>query len=186
MQDLLLIVIVFFLVILIVPYKIKLHVSYNLLDNLGALSFYIFFIKVLAYKVTIKNKNIVLISEKKEKIIEKEVSQKQMRFLEQLLIQLKQKVVVKKIYLFSRIGIKNAMQSAILTGLFNSIFCSLLAYIKNTKKSAQIGSFCEPLYNDNCFTIGAYIAVSITIVDVLYALIMSLILIKRSEKYERI
>lgn len=186
MQSLLLIIVVFFLVLIIIPIFAKAHLSYDLIANLGTISFYIFFIKIFAYKIRFKNKNIIIITQKDKKEIETQLSDKQMRFLEQLTSQLKQKIVVRKIYTFARIGTGNAYSSAVITGLFNVIASSVLAKIKNIKKSARIGVFAEPSYNENHLIFSVYGSFMITIFDIIYSLIMSLAIIKRSEKYERI
>ena len=186
MQSLWLIIVVFFLVVILVPIAIKIHVTYDILNNLGTFSLYIFFIKIFCYKVKIKNKTIILVSSKNKKEIETELSKVQLRFLEQLNVQLKQKLIVKKIAVFSRIGVKDAKNSALLCGFFEAIVCSILAYVKNTKKSAKMLVDCQPDYNGLTLCVGVYGSFAITITDIVYSLIMSAIISKRSEKYETI
>ena len=113
MQNLWLIIVVFFIIILIVPIFAKLHFSYDLLNNLGTLSLYIFFIKIFVFKLKFRNKNIVIISKKGEKEIETKIAKDKLRFLEQLNSQLKQKIIVRKITIYSRIGMQDAGISAI-------------------------------------------------------------------------
>lgn len=186
MQSLLLIIVVFFLLVLIVPIFVKFHLSYDIINNLGTLSVYIFFIRIILFKIRVKNKNIVLVTQKDQKEVETEISEKQIRFLNQLTTQLKQKLIVRKLYAYSRIGTGDAGSSAILTGLFNSIVGCVLASIKNVKKSARIGTFSEPSYNEKHLTFSLYGSFMITIFDILYSIVMSLAIVKRSEKYERV
>ena len=185
MQSLWLIVVVFFLILLIIPFFCKVHLSYDILNNLGVLSVYVFFIKIIVLKIKLKGKDIILISEKNKKQIETKISKKQMRFLEQLNAQLKQKIIVRKISAYSRIGTGDAMSSALISGLFTSVVSSLFAYIKNTKKSAKLMVKTEPDYNGNSLIFSFYLSFMITIFDIIYSLIMALTIIKRSEKYER-
>ena len=161
------------------------HISYDVLSNLGTISFHLFFIKIFAFKVKFKGKNIVLISHKNQKEIETAVSQGQIRFLKQLIIELRQKVIVRKMNAYSRIGFNDAYLSAVCTGLFNSIAGGLFAFIKNAKRSAKLNIVSEPHYNGSVFTISFYFSISITLVDIIYSILMALALIKRSEKYER-
>lgn len=186
MQSLWLVIIVFFLLILIMPIIAKIHASFDILNNMGTISLYIFFVKIFAYKVKIQNKKIVLIANNKTKEIEMELSDKQYRFLKQFNSQMKQKIVIKKINAYSRIGLSNAGTSAILTGLFNAFIGSILAYVKNIKKSAQICVKSEPDYNGEHLVFAIYGSFTVTILDLIYAIIMSFIITKRSEKYERI
>lgn len=185
MQSLWLIIVVFFLIVLVLPLFVKIHISYNFLDNLGTISMYLFFIKIFAFKVKFKGKNIVLISYKNQKEIETAVSEGQMKFLKQLIIELRQKIIVRKMNAYSRIGFNDAYLSAVCTGLFNSIASGVFAFIKNAKKSAKFKVVSEPDYNGSAFTISFYFSISITLVDIIYSILMALALKKRSEKYER-
>ena len=185
MQNLLLVIVVFFLILMVLPFIVSIFVSYDVLHNSGDFFVHLFFFKIISYKLKLEGKNIILISKKKKKMIETKISEKQMRFLNQLFKQFKQKLIIKKLYGFSQISLNDAMKSALLTGFVNSIMSSIFAYIKNTKKSAQIGIFCEPAYNEVCLNISSFCAFSITILDILYSLVMSATIIKRSEKYER-
>lgn len=186
MQSLWLIIVVFFLLIFIIPILTKLHLSYDIIHNIGTFSLYIYFIKVFAYKIRIKDKNITIITEENAKEIETTLSNKQMRFLQQLNSQLKQKLIVRKITIYSRIGLKDASLSAIVTGLFNAVAGAILGYIKNIKKSARICVKSEPDYNGEHFTFAVYGSFAITLLDILYAFIMSFVITKRGEKYEGI
>ena len=186
MQSLWLIIVVFFLVLFIYPIFANLHLSYDFLHNMGTLSLYVFSIKIFAFKIRFKNKNIVIIPNKGESEVETSLSEGQMRFLEQLNSQLKQKIIVRNVTAYSRIGVQDASISAILTGLFNAVVSSILAYIKNTKKSARVSVISEPDYNGKHLTFSIYGSVALTIFDIIYSLIMSFVIIRRSEKYERV
>lgn len=186
MQSLWLIIVAVLLLLIVMPIFTKIHVSYDVLGNMGAISLYIFFIKIFAYRIRIKDKNIVIITEKNKKEIETELSNTQMRFLEQLTVQFKQKIIVRKLQANSRIGVNDAMNSAILCGLVQSTMSGIFAFVKNTKKSAICGVSTEPVYNGTCLTISVYCSFAITIMDIIYSVIMSVMIIKRSEKYERV
>ena len=95
MQSLWLIFVVFFLLVLVLPIFTKIHASFDILHNMGTLSLYIFFIKIFAYKIKIENKSIVLISKKGKEFVETKISDKQLKFLKQLNVQFKQKIIVK-------------------------------------------------------------------------------------------
>ena len=178
--------IVFFLLLLIVPIFVKGYFYFDVLGNLGAISLFVFFIKIIAYKVKIEKGRLVFFTEKNRKEVPLEISQKQLRFLEQFGVQIKQKLIVRKITIFTRIGTKDAYAAAMLNGLFNAITLGVLSYVKNMKNEVSTNFARNPNYNGNDFTVSAQINGNVTIFDVLYALIMSFIIIKRSEKYGRI
>ena len=184
MQSLWLIVVVFFLVLMIMPIFIKLHASFDFLHNIGIISVYVFFIKVFCYKVRIGKGGLILFTKKDEKDIPIELSAGKMRFLEQLFVQIKQKVIIKNIKVFSNIGVTDAMNSALINGVISIMVQSMFAIIKNTKKSAKFVHYNNVAYNDTKFTIAIVGKLFITIFDIIYSLSLSLIIIKRSEKYE--
>lgn len=186
MQSLWLIIIVFFLVLLILPVFVKAYVSFDFLHNLGVLSLYIFFIKILTYKIKYEKGDIVVYTNKNKKEIEVKVSNKQLRFLKQLSVQLKQKIILKKINIFSRIGLNDASSTALCIGLFNILASIIVGYIKFSKKSAKMIINSNPNYNGSNFTISIVASCFITLFDIIYSLIMSFVIIKRSEKYERV
>ncbi len=186
MQSLWLIIVAVLLLLIVMPIFTKIHVSYDVLGNMGAISLHVFFIKIFAYRIRIKNKNIVIITEKNKKEIETELSNTQMRFLEQLMVQFKQKIIVRKLLAHSRIGVNDAMNSALLCGLVQSVISSLFAYIKNTKKSAVCCVNTEPVYNGTCLIFSVYCSFALTLMDIIYSVLMSVMIIKRSEKYERV
>lgn len=186
MQSLWLIIVVFFLVLLIMPIFAKAYFSFDFLNNLGVVSLYILFIKIIAYKITFKNGQVVIYTSKNKKEIELRVSDKQLRFLKQLSVQLKEKVILKSVVFFSRIGLNDAFKTALGTGLFNSVVSGIMGYIKNTKKSAKMQIVNNPLYNGQSLTITVKVHCFVTIFDAIYSLIMSFVIIKRSEKYERV
>ena len=186
MQSLWLIFIVFFLILLILPIFAKAYISFDFFNNLGAVSIYILFFKIMAYKIKYENKQIVVFTSKNQKEIEVEVSNKQLRFLKQLSVQLKQKIILKNVTFFSRIGLGDAFNTAIGTGLLNVVVSSFMGYVKNIKKSAKMKIINNPNYNGNGFMVSCVICCFITLFDLLYSIFMSLIIIKRSEKYERI
>ena len=180
------IVIVFFLLLLIMPIFSKAYGYFDVLGNIGVVSLYVFFIKIFAYKIKILKGSIVFYTEKNRKEIEVQVSKKQLRFLKQFTVQMKQKIIIKNVTAFSRIGLNDAYSTALCVGTFNTLCSSVMGYIKNLKPSAKMRVVNHPEYNSSRLTFAAQITGFITLIDVLYALFMSFVIIKRSEKYERV
>ena len=186
MQDFWLIIVVFFLIILIAPIIIKINISYDLLNNIGSISIYLFLIKIIEYKIKYQNMQIVIFSQKDAKDIPIQISAKKLRFIEQLSSQLKNKVIIKNAKFFSRIGVNDAYATALLIGLVSSIIGTIIGVIKNKKKSAKFEIINIPEYNENFFAMSLTTRCHIAAFDILYALIISLLIVQRSEKYERV
>ncbi|MBQ7884920.1 MAG: DUF2953 domain-containing protein [Clostridia bacterium] len=180
------VVIVFFLLLLIVPIFAKVYACFDVFGNIGAVSLYVFFIKIIAYKVRISDGKLIFFTEKNKKEVEVQVSQKQLRFLEQFGVQMKEKTIIKNINVYSRIGMQDAFATAMLSGAINVAISSVMGFIKNSKKSAKMTLVNIPEFNGRFLTMSLQVTGFITLVDILYAIVMSFIIIKRSEKYERI
>lgn len=185
MQSVWLIIVVFFFVLLIVPIFAKVYLSYDILHNVGTISLYVFFIRILTYKLKYIKNQIVVYTNKNKKDIEVKISNKQIRFLKQFSVQIQQKIIVKKVNIISRIGLNDAFYTALCSGLINVVSGMFVGYLKNIKKSAQFVIDTNPNYNGKNFTIAIVAKCFVTIFDVVYAILMSLSIIKRSEKYER-
>lgn len=186
MQSLWLIIVVFFFILLILPLFAKVNVSFDVLNNEGAFSVYLLFIKIISYRLRYKDNQIIVYTEQASSEIELQVSAKQLRFLKQMTVQMKEKVILKNMTFISCVGLSDAYYTALANGAINAIVYSIMACIKNTKKSAKMQVICNPKYNSSGFTLCMVVNCFVTLFDVIYALMMSLIIIKRSEKYERV
>ncbi|MBE7074421.1 MAG: DUF2953 domain-containing protein [Clostridiales bacterium] len=186
MQIVLPVIVVFFLLLLIVPIFSKVYVTFDILNNIGVLSIYVLFIKIFAYKIKREGKEIILFTEKDKKEVQLKVSKKQLRFLKQLSVQLKEKILLKRAVFYSRIGLNDAYLTALGTGFINVLVSMIMGYVKNTKKSARMQVINIPEFNGQYFAIAAHVTCFITLFDIIYAFVMSFLIIKRSEKYERV
>lgn len=186
MQSLWLIIVVFFLIILIMPFFAKVYISFDFLNNFGEVSLYLFCFKILTYKTKFENYKLMVYTSKDQKDIELQVSKKQMRFLKQMSVQLKEKIILKNISFYSKIGLNDAFNTALVSGSINSLISAIFGYIKNTKETAKINIVNQPMFNCKNFIIKLNASFFITVFDVIYAILMSFIIIKRSEKYGKI
>ena len=186
MQSIWFIILLFFLILFIIPIFAKAYISFDILKNLGTVLMYILFFKIISYKIRFQKGQIVVYTSKDKQEVELKVSDKQLRFIKQMSVQLKEKIILKNVIMYSRIGAGDASNTALATGLFNALVSCFMGYVKNTKKTAKMQIINNPNYNGYDLTISAKVCCFITIFDVLYALIMSFVIIKRSEKYERV
>lgn len=184
MESLLLTVPLFLLIVIIIPLSLNIKLAINLKTYTGIISIHLFKIRLLLIIFRFKDNNIIIKKKNKEKELEFELSDKQKRFAEQFFTQIKDKINVRVLQSFTRIGTYDALETSLYNSTINAIFATAFGYIKNSKPYAKIDVLSFPAYNRKLFLITLYSNVSITIFDLLYSLVMSVTITKRSEKYE--
>ena len=173
------------LIIIIMPLVINIRISFNLKHQNGIISLYIYKIKLLLVIFRLKDNNIIVNKKNKTSESEVELSEKQKRFVEQFIKQIKDKVNIKRLISYTRIGTFDALETSIYNGLINSMFAMLFGYIKNKKPYAKIDVISYPAYNRQLFLITFYVKICISIFDILYSLFIACSIEKRRSKYER-
>ena len=184
MESLYFLIPLFLIILVTFPISLNIRASFNLKNKTGIVSLYVFNIRLTLLMFRLKDNNIVIKKNKKEEIVEFELSEKQNRFVKQFSVQIQNKVNVKNLISYTRIGTKDALETSIYNGIINSVFACVFGYIKNLKPYAKIDVLSYPAYNKDLFIVTLYGKISISLFDFIYSLLMSLIIIKRSEKYE--
>lgn len=176
----------FFILLIVLPLGFKIKLSYSFLNNLGTFSFSFFKIKLKVILFYIKDTNIIIRTKKYKKQLDIVVSKEQIVYVKQLINQLKEKIKIKRITFHSKIGLQDAMKSAICSALTNDIVSILTSIIKSKKPYAKIRIESSTLYNDKAFDCNLNMKVSLSIFDLLYCLFMALVKSRRRAKYERV
>lgn len=184
MESLYFLIPLFLIVFITFPISLNIRASFNLKNKKGIVSLYVFNIRLTVIEFRLQDNNIFIKKNKKEEIVEFELSEKQKRFAKQFSVQIQNKVNVKNLVSFTRIGTKDALETSMYNGIINSVFACVFGYIKNLKPYAKIDVLSYPAFNKNLFIITLYGKISISFFDFIYSLLMSFIIIKRSEKYE--
>ena len=184
MESLYFLIPLFFVVIFVLPLLISVKLSVNLHNKIGVVSVHLFRFRLVLMLFRYENNKIIIKTKKKKKEMEMELTDKQKRFAEQFIVQMKNKINVRSIMAYTRIGTNDAFANSLISGFFNSVFASVLGYVKNNKKNAKIDVISYPAYNQELFVVCVCGKISFSIFDLLYSLIMSFTIIKRSEKYE--
>lgn len=165
--------------LLIFPIKLQLRGTFHLEDLSGVVCLFLFKIKLRYYKYKVDGKKIVLKNEKETKIKQLDFDPKQLVVVKIFKDQLKDKARVKELFVFYNIGLNDAFLSSMVGGLIN---CALLGYftnLKNRRPTASMGIYDTISYNKEVFEVAGKGSISISLFDVVYSLIMSVILIKR-------
>lgn len=171
----------FIILILFIPIKLEGRVSYNVLEKTGAFGIFVFKLKIDYQQFWIEHKKIIT---KKENEVEKHelnMQSKEMLFLKMFMAEIKDKTRLKEISVFYNLGTSDAFQSAMLGGLINTTLICVMGSIKNAKPTASLGVYDTISYNRKICQFAVKAVMSISLFDIVYSLIHSVILTKKNE-----
>jgi len=169
------------ILLLVFPVFAEGRISFNPLYNRGVLVLFVFKIKVLCYIFSFHGTNIELENEKETKKVALEFSSPQFAWLEEFGKQIKDKIRLKKIFIFYNIGTGDAFSSAMVCGILNQILLQLFLFIKSHKPTASLCVYDTVSFNQVASEVAGKMSVSISFFDVVYSFIISLILSKRKK-----
>lgn len=172
------------ILILFFPIKIEGKVSFNALDFSGALGIFFYKIKLTHQQFWLKGKKIII--KKYDEIETKEIDfeSEEIIFLEEFTKQLKDKTRLKELSVYYNLGFEDAMLSALLAGHINMILTLLYTGIKNKRPTASLSINDTVSYNRKVCQFAIKMVVTISLFDVLYSLLNSVVLSKK--KHEKL
>ena len=174
MESIYLTIPLFFIVLLVIPFLIQIDFETDINNKNLTINLCVFKLKVLRVKLLYKNNKILFYINKKQQDLNLELSAKQVYFIDQFFSNIKDKLQVKLVQINAEIGIKdNAYETAMYCGTLNS---------KNF--TATLTSNIIPKYNYDKFIIKSKISAKISINELLYSVVISLLSIRR-RIYER-
>lgn len=171
----------FFIILLFfIPIKLEGRVSFNVLEMSGAIGVFLYKIKLTHQQIWFENKKIY--TRKYDSIESKELqfSSQEMIFFEMLYKEIKDKTRLKEISVFYNLGLGDAMSSAMVGGYINVILLAFMGVIKNAKPTASLGVYDTISYNREVCQFAVKAIMSISLFDVVYSLLRSVILTKRN------
>ena len=181
MQSLWLLIPLFLFFLITLPIIIESRFSYNLEKNIGFFSIKLWFFTISTISFKIKGKYLIIRTKNDAKQVEISLIGPEIKLLEQLTVQIKDKVKVKKLEFHSNIGTNDALETALLSSLLSIIVGVLWGYIKNYKDTASVDIYTYPNYVEKNFLISLLARVSISIFDLIYSFIMASIILKKSD-----
>ncbi len=170
-----------FIILLVFPIFVEVRISFNPMFNRGVIAIFIFKINIIYFIVSLHGKYIELQNKKETKMQALEFSSPQFALIEEFGKQIKDKIRMKKCYIFYNIGTGDAFQSAIICGLLNQMLTYLFLCVKSKKPTASFCIYDTVSYNKPQSEIAGRVALSISFFDVVYSFILSLILTKISK-----
>lgn len=178
------ILLIFIILLLIISIPIKFKVVFNVLKLSGEIKINVF--KLINYKIKVKFKGQYVYVTKNTKTYREKLSAKNFNiaFALETIKQLYFRLILDRLIFVSESGYYNdAMITAIGTGVIDVVSKSIYTKILHNKKSAHILIDNEPKYNQDCLNFKIEGRVNISIFDVLYSIVNSLLNLK-GEKYE--
>ncbi len=170
----------FFLILLLfIPVRVEGRISFNMLDRSGAFGVFVYGIKVEYEQFWIENKKIVT---KKDNELESHIlniESKGFLYLKTLALQVADKSRLKEFFVFYNLGVKDAYQSAMIGGYINVFLLTFMTSLKNIKPTASMGVYDTISYNDKVCQFATRMLLTISLLDVVYSLLRSVILTKK-------
>ncbi len=168
-----------FLLVLVFPIVVEVRVSANPLINRGVVALFVFGIKIFYFIVSFHGTYVLIENEEETKKQELDFKSHQFEFMQEFVGQMKDKIKLKKLYIFYNIGTGDAFSSSIVCGLINLAVTQFFVYLKSYKPTASLCIYDTVSYNKQEFEVAARSQVSISFFDVAYSYLSSVILTYR-------
>ncbi|MDD2445207.1 MAG: hypothetical protein PHX09_00080 [Clostridia bacterium] len=174
MESIWLLIVLLIFLVFILPLFVKYYVSYSPIQNSGMIVIKIGFIYISYFSFQLKANSVVIRSKKKRKQIEYKFNDPMIIFYEHFFNEIKQKVKIKKINIYSEIGTGDAFHSAILSSFVNIIYKIISAYVKNLKYSSSIMVNTNTSFNKKVLITSFYVKASMSLFDIFFCFFTSL------------
>lgn len=166
----------FIIIIILLPVFIKVRSNYNLFENNGSVAFFIFEIKIISLKFSIDKFGIKIYKNKKIKNEKIDFGGEEAVFVSDFIKQLKDKTHLKTLKVFYNIGFKDAFDTAMFCGFVNLLIELIFTRIKSIKPTATLFLGDNIAYNQNVFQLVCNFKISISLFDIVYSFLNSVIL----------
>lgn len=167
MENWWLFIILFFLLLIIFPLFFKVYFTYNPKTNLGMMVVKLWFVKIVFFSFQLKHTGIIIRTKKQRKQVEYAFGDPRLQFFEHFMMKIKEKIYVKYVDIYSKIGTGNAVQSAVMSSIFLIIFKTLVAYVKNSKPKTKADINAHTAFNEDVFIFSLYGELSISILMII-------------------
>lgn len=173
MESLWLLPLLLFIFFIVIGQVFKFYLTYNPLDNEGLVIIKIWGIKIKNFSFQIKPKAIIIRTAKQTQNKEYSFSDPKIKFYEKFSLQVKEKIKLKNVDFYSKIGTLDACQTSIYVGVVNVISKVIFAYIKNVKPTCSICINNHADYDKKICNFSLYAKLSLSIFDFVYCLLFA-------------
>ena len=135
--------------------------------------------QIFYYLVSFNGKYIELQNKDETKMKKIDFESQEFAVMEEFGRQLKDKIRLKKLYVFYNIGTGDAYSSALVCGVLNQVLMQVFLYIKNHKPTASLCVYDTVSYNKAKCEVAGRVLVSISFFEVVYSWLYSVIITKK-------
>ncbi len=162
------------IIILMMPIFFEFKLTLDAFTFSGVLSVFLFKKKLhhLIYKL---EKGKLIIQDEESEGQEFDLDSREIVFYKDLISEVKEKTRLKELFVFYNIGFGDAFVTAMACGAINNALLIFFTAIKNQKPTASLGVYDTVSYNRHLCEFAVKIKITITIFDILYALLMAYI-----------
>lgn len=166
----------FFIILLVLPIFLEIRVSFNVLDKSGVFCIYLFKKKLQYFIFEIDGREIRLKDEQQTQEKQIDFDSPELAFYEQLSTQIKDKTRLRFLEIFYNIGLGDAYLTGLVCGALNVAILIFFSSLKNSKPTASLALYNTSSFNKTVAEIAGVINLSISLFDVVYSLLNSVIL----------
>ena len=184
MESLYFLVPLFFIFLAIFPINIRLKGCLSLSKKIAYITLFVGKFKIKLFKASLKNNKLYISTKHKQKEIELSLSIKQIYFIDQIIDNLKDKVIIRKVVVNTKAGTNDACSTALVCGTIHSLSKILFSKLKTQKFNCSMQSNIFPCFNKPIFLCATYVSLTTNIFDIIYCILISLFAVRRNS-YER-
>ncbi len=175
------------IILLVMPIFLEVRLSFNLLDKSGVFCIYLFRKKLQYFKFEIEGREIKLKDEEETKEKQIDFDSPEIALYEEFSTQIKDKTRLRFIEVFYNVGLNDAFLTSMVCGVINIAVLIFFTSLKNKKPTASLQLYNTSSFNKKVANLATVINLSISLFDVVYSFIISVILSKKkNERNEKL
>jgi len=175
-----------FILLIAFPIFVELRASFNPLYNRGVIALFIFKKQIFYFQFSLNGKYITIQNQNGNETKKLEFSSPEVAVVEEFLNQLKDKIRLKRCFIFYNIGLGDAFNSAMVCGLLNQVLLQMFLVLKSHKPTASLCVYDTVSYNKVEFELAGDILISVSFFEIAYSYLYSVILTKKKSKTQYI
>ena len=182
MKELYYLIPLFFVLLFVLPVFISVKASYNVLKNRGAMGIFLFGKKIKSLRFALNGSSIKIYED--GEVIEEEIefNGEEAVLIEEIMKQIKKKVRIKSLQINYNIGLGDAFQTAMLCGAINFAVLTAFTRLKCGKPTVSLLICDNVAYNQTVFEFAISSKISISLIDLVYSFMNSVILTLRQKR----
>lgn len=170
------------IILLVMPIFLEVRLSFNLLDKSGVFCIYLFRKKLQYFIFEIEGREIKLKDEEETKEKQIDFDSPEIALYEEFSTQIKDKTRLRFIEVFYNVGLNDAFLTSMVCGVINIAVLIFFTSLKNKKPTASLQLYNTSSFNKKVANLATVINLSISLFDVVYSFIISVILSKKKMK----